>query len=68
MLGLTIALADSGGSLDTTYGYEPFGNTTVSGSSGTPTSLPAERMTIRAAAFRRTQNGGLQPTSRTVHT
>ncbi len=36
MLGSTLALADSGGNLNTTYTYEPFGNTTISGSSGNP--------------------------------
>jgi RHS repeat-associated protein len=35
-LGSTLALADSSGALDTTYSYEPFGNTTISGSSGNP--------------------------------
>ena len=36
MLDSTLALADSGGNLNTTYTYEPFGNTTISGSSGNP--------------------------------
>ena len=36
MLGSTLALADSGGALDTTYTYDPFGNTTISGPSGNP--------------------------------
>ncbi len=35
-LGSTLALADSSGALDTTYSYEPFGNTTISVSSGNP--------------------------------
>ena len=30
-LGSTIALVDAGGNLVTQYGYDPFGNTTVSG-------------------------------------
>ena len=30
-LGSTIALVDAGGNLETTYSYDPFGNTTVSG-------------------------------------
>ena len=33
MLGSTIALADSSGTLQTQYGYDPFGNVTVSGAS-----------------------------------
>ena len=36
MLGSTLALADSSGNLNTSYTYEPFGNTTISGSSGNP--------------------------------
>ncbi len=36
MLGSTMALADSSGALDTNYTYEPFGATTVNGSSGNP--------------------------------
>ena len=31
MLGSTIGLADSSGTLQTQYGYDPFGNVTVSG-------------------------------------
>jgi RHS repeat-associated protein len=34
-LGSTVALADSAGSVQTSYTYEPFGNTTVSGSVST---------------------------------
>ncbi len=36
MPGSTLALADSGGNLNTSYTYEPFGNTTISGTSGNP--------------------------------
>jgi RHS repeat-associated protein len=32
-IGSTLALADSAGTLQTTYTYEPFGNTTITGSS-----------------------------------
>ncbi len=35
-LGSTIGLVDSTGALNTSYTYEPFGNTTVSGSSANP--------------------------------
>jgi RHS repeat-associated protein len=35
-LGSTVGLADSSGTVQTAYSYEPFGNTTVSGSSTTP--------------------------------
>src|ERR1700680_633404 len=35
-LGSTLALADSSGSVQTAYSYEPFGNTTTLGSSTTP--------------------------------
>jgi RHS repeat-associated protein len=35
-VGSTLALADSSGALDTNYTYEPFGATTVNGSSGNP--------------------------------
>jgi RHS repeat-associated protein len=34
-LGTTVALADSSGAIQTSYTYEPFGNTTVSGASST---------------------------------
>jgi RHS repeat-associated protein len=34
-LGSTLALADSSGAIQTSYTYEPFGNTTVSGASST---------------------------------
>ena len=34
-LGSTLALADSSGTLQTSYTYEPFGNTTVSGAAST---------------------------------
>jgi RHS repeat-associated protein len=34
-LGSTLALTDSSGNLNTAYTYEPFGNTTVSGTPGT---------------------------------
>jgi RHS repeat-associated protein len=36
VLGSTIGLVDSTGALNTSYTYEPFGNTTVSGSSANP--------------------------------
>ncbi len=36
MLGSTIPLADSSGAITTQYSYDPFGNTTVSGSSTNP--------------------------------
>ncbi len=36
MLGSTLALADSSGSLDTTYTYDPFGNVTVNGADTNP--------------------------------
>jgi RHS repeat-associated protein len=35
-LGSSIALTDSNGSINTSYTYEPFGNTTVAGSNGNP--------------------------------
>ena len=35
-LGSTLALPDSGGSINTSYTYEPFGKTTVSGSNANP--------------------------------
>ena len=35
-LGSTIALTDSGGSINTSYTYEPFGNTTISGPNANP--------------------------------
>jgi RHS repeat-associated protein len=35
-LGSTLALADSSGALNTSYTYEPFGNTTVGGSNPNP--------------------------------
>ena len=36
MLGSTVALADSSGTLDTTYAYDPFGNVTVNGADTNP--------------------------------
>ena len=36
MPGSTLALADSGGALDTTYTYDPFGNVTVNGADTNP--------------------------------
>lgn len=36
-LGSTLALADSSGTFQAQYTYEPFGNTTISGSSANPT-------------------------------
>lgn len=35
-LGSTIALVDSGGNVQTTYSYDPFGNTTTGGASSNP--------------------------------
>jgi RHS repeat-associated protein len=35
-LGSTVALVNSTGSIGTSYTYEPFGNTTISGSNGNP--------------------------------
>lgn len=35
-LGSAMALTDSGGSINTSYTYEPFGKTTVTGSNGNP--------------------------------
>lgn len=36
VLGSTVALIDSGGSINTSYTYEPFGKTTVTGSNDDP--------------------------------
>jgi RHS repeat-associated protein len=35
-VGSTLAFADAGGTIDTTYTYEPFGSTTISGASTNP--------------------------------